>query len=193
MTAFCLSPTQLVLYGDDGYDSHVVRLLLEEKRLSYALAWLTDERPEALAELNPYGTLPILVGRELSLYEMNTIFEFLEERYGAHQLLPPTPQHRAMVRQLAWRLQHDWLRLARTLLTHSDSFDESMAKTAKKNLSDSLITLSPVFARQPYFMSDVFGWCDVLLAPLLWRLPAMGINLPTHLCKPLADYQRRLF
>lgn len=42
-------------------------------------------------------------------------------------------------------------------------------------------------------MSDVFGWCDVLLAPLLWRLPAMGINLPTHLCKPLADYQRRLF
>ncbi|WP_323842564.1 MULTISPECIES: glutathione S-transferase N-terminal domain-containing protein [unclassified Moraxella] len=188
-----LLPTQFILYGDDGYDSHVVRLLLEEKQLSYELALIQDERPEEIAELNPYGTLPILVGRDITLYELTVIFEYLEERHGAGKLLPITPKERANVRQLAWRLQSDWLRLGKILLTHSDSFDEQSALRAKKSLSDSLITLSPIFTKQEYFLSDEFGWCDVLLAPLLWRLPSMNIKLPSELCKPLIEYQKRLF
>ncbi|UNU73076.1 glutathione S-transferase N-terminal domain-containing protein [Moraxella nasovis] len=188
-----LLPTQFVLYGDDGYDSHVVRLLLEHKNLPYELALVTDDRPEEIAELNPYGTVPILVGRDLTLYEINTIFEYLEDRHGADKLLPATPKERAYVRQLAWRLQHDWLILARTLLTHPDSFDEPSAQQAKKTLSDSLVTLSPLFGQYEFFLSDSFGWCDVLLTPLLWRLPQMGIELPATLCRPLIEYQKRLF
>ncbi len=187
-----LLPTQFVLYADDGYDSHVVRLLLEEKRLSYELAFIESERPEELAELNPYSTLPILVGRDITLYELNTIFEYLEERHGAGKLLPTTPKERAVVRQLAWRLQNDWLKLAHTLLTHPDSFDATSAAHAKKTLSDSLITLSPLFTKHEYFLSDEFGWCDVLIAPLLYRLPQMGIDLPPALCRPLIDYKERL-
>lgn len=38
--------SQLILYADDGYDSHVVRLLLEEKKLAYYLSRLHSERPE---------------------------------------------------------------------------------------------------------------------------------------------------
>ncbi|MFL1732157.1 glutathione S-transferase N-terminal domain-containing protein [Moraxella oculi] len=188
-----LLPTQFILYGDDGYDSHAIRLLLEEKQLSYELAFIEDERPDELAELNPYGTLPILVGRDITLYEFNTIFEYLEERHGAGKLLPDTPKERAIIRQLAWRLQNDWLALGKVLLTHPDSFDEISASHAKKSLQDSLITLSPIFGKHDYFLSDHFGWCDVILAPLLWRLPSMGIELPTQLCKPLLQYQTRLF
>lgn len=188
-----LLPTQFLLYGDDGYDSHVVRLLLEEKQLSYELAFIEGERPEELIELNPYGALPILVNRDIVLYELNTIFEYLEERHGSGKLLPTTPKERAIVRQLAWRLQSDWLTLGRTLLTHPDSFNETDANHAKKSLSDSLITLSPIFAKHEYFLSDNFGWCDVLLAPLLWRLPQMNIHLPNTLCKALIEYQKRLF
>lgn len=188
-----LLPTQFILYGDDGYDSHVIRLLLEEKQLSYELALVKDERPDELVELNPYATLPILVGRDLKLYELNTIFEYLEERHGAGKLLPDTPKERAMVRQLAWRLQTDWLTLGRTLLTHPDSFNPQTALIAKKSLSDSLTTLSPIFVKHEYFLSESFGWCDVILAPLLWRLPSMGIELPSTLCKPLLAYQDRLF
>ena len=32
--------SQLILYADDGYNSHVVRLLLEEKKLAYYLSRL---------------------------------------------------------------------------------------------------------------------------------------------------------
>ena len=185
--------SQLILYADDGYDSHVVRLLLEEKKLAYYLSRLHSERPEDLTELNPYHTLPVLQQREIALYEINVIFEYLEERYHANKLLPETPQERAQFRQLAWRIQRDWLVLGKRLLMHPDSFNKAQAAMAKKQLSDSLITISPLFAHKPYFMADEFGWCDVLLAPLLWRLEEMGIELPRAISRPLFDYQKRIF
>ena len=185
--------SQLILYADDGYDSHVVRLLLEEKKLAYYLSRLHSERPEDLTELNPYHTLPVLQQREIALYEINVIFEYLEERYHANKLLPETPQERAQFRQLAWRIQRDWLVLGKRLLMHPDSFNKAQAAMAKKQLSDSLITLSPLFAHKPYFMADEFGWCDVLLSPLLWRLEEMGIELPRAISRPLFDYQKRVF
>ena len=185
--------SQLILYADDGYDSHVVRLLLEEKKLAYYLSRLHSERPEDLTELNPYHTLPVLQQREIALYEINVIFEYLEERYHANKLLPDTPQERAQFRQLAWRIQRDWLVLGKRLLMHPDSFNKAQAAMAKKQLSDSLITISPLFAHKPYFMADEFGWCDVLLAPLLWRLEEMGIELPRAISRPLFDYQKRVF
>ncbi|HAM61776.1 MAG: glutathione S-transferase N-terminal domain-containing protein [Psychrobacter sp.] len=185
--------SQLILYADDGYDSHVVRLLLEEKKLEYYLSRLHSERPEDLTELNPYHTLPVLQQRETALYEINVIFEYLEERYHANKLLPETPQERAQFRQLAWRIQRDWLVLGKRLLMHPDSFNKAQAALAKKQLADSLITLAPLFAHKPYFMADEFGWCDVLLAPLLWRLEEMQIELPRNISRPLLDYQERLF
>ncbi|WP_201555414.1 glutathione S-transferase N-terminal domain-containing protein [Psychrobacter sp. 72-O-c] len=185
--------SQLILYADDGYDSHVVRLLLEEKKLAYYLSRLHSERPEDLTELNPYHTLPVLQQRDIALYEINVIFEYIEERYHTNKLLPDTPQGRAQFRQLAWRIQRDWLVLGKRLLMHPDSFNKAQAAMAKKQLTDSLITLSPLFAHKPYFMADEFGWCDVLLAPLLWRLDEMGITLPPAISRPLLDYQTRLF
>ena len=185
--------SQLILYADDGYDSHVVRLLLEEKKLAYYLSRLHSERPEDLTELNPYHTLPVLQQREIALYEINVIFEYLEERYHANKLLPETPQERAQFRQLAWRIQRDWLALGKRLLMHPDSFNKVQAAMARKQLSDSLITISPLFAHKSYFMADEFGWCDVLLAPLLWRLEEMDIELPRAISRPLFDYQKRVF
>ena len=180
-----------MLYADDGYDSHVVKLLLAEKELSYEFGYFDDR--EELAELNPYSTLPIFVGRDIALYQTGVIFEFLEERYRAHRLLPISPIERARVRQLAWRLEHDWLSLGAILMTHPDNYDDIRAADAKARLSNSLITLSPLFARQEFFLSDTFGWCDVLLLPLLWRLPQIGIELPDPLCPALIDYSRRGF
>lgn len=188
-----LSLSQFVLYADDGIHSHIVRLLLEEKQLHYQLVLMENERSEELTELNPYRTLPVLVNRDVALYELNVIFEYLEERHQAPRLLPITPSERAKVRQLAWRLQHDWLSEAFILMTHPDSYDDKAAVNAKKSLSDSLVTLAPLFGHKSYFLSDEFGWCDALLLPLLYRLPLMHITLPAHLVRPLLEYQERLF
>lgn len=187
-----LLPTQYLLYGNDGYDSHIVQFLLEEKGLSYNFVF-TDETDNELAQLNPYKTLPILVGKEIALYEFLVIFEYLEERHQAVKLLPATPKERANIRTLAYRIDKDWLKLGKILLTHPDSFDANEAKLAQKTLSDTLTTIAPLFGKHPYFLSETPTICDILLAPFLWRLPQMGIHLSTHLCRPLIEYQKRLF
>ena len=40
-------------------------------------------KPEDLAEVNPYNSLPTLLDRDLALYEVNVIIEYLDERFSA--------------------------------------------------------------------------------------------------------------
>lgn len=188
-----IAKNHLLLYGDDGYDSHVVRYLLAIKGVNYTHSYLQSERPEDLTQLNPYATLPILVHGQFVFYELTVIFEYLEERHLHPRLLPQSAQQRANVRQLAWRIQKDWLALARQILLHPDSFDADQLDKAKKELTDSLVTLAPLFAHQPYFLSDSLGWCDVLLAPMLWQLKEHQLALPKALVRPLLAYEQRLF
>lgn len=185
----------MLLYADpDHHVSHQVRLALAEKQIAYQLIVVDARvRPEDLLDLNPYASLPTLIDRELRLYQNMVILEYLEERYHKHRLLPDHPASRAEFRQYAWRIQHDWLSLADTLLTHPDSLDIAAAQHARQQLRNSLISLAPLFAKRPFFMNDQFGLCDCLLAPMLWRLPEMQIELPSSLAAPLLAYCQRLF
>ncbi len=185
----------VLLYAHpDHHTSHQVRLALAEKQIPYRLVLVDPAlRPEDLLDLNPYATLPTLIDRELRLYQNGVILEYLEERYHRHRLLPDHPASRAEFRQYAWRIEQDWLSLADTLLTHSDSLDLKAAQQARHQLRNSLISLSPLFAKRPFFMNDQFGLCDCLLAPMLWRLPEMQIELPISLTAPLLAYCQRLF
>lgn len=184
----------LILYADDGYLSHQVRLVLHEKQLNFdELNIRQDEHCEDLADLNPYNTLPVLVYRDLILYQNMVIFEYLEDRYYQNKLLPETPNERAKYRQLIWRINHDWLTKADILLTHPDTLNIEQANKTRQNLTNSLITLSPLFSHQPFFLSDKMGLCDCLLASILYRLDEMQIQLPSALCRPILQYQQRIF
>jgi RNA polymerase-associated protein len=62
----------------------------------------------------------------------------------------------------------------------------------KKVLLESLVDLMPVFEDTPYFLSEEFSIIDCCIAPLLWRLPNLGIQLPP-LAKPIKRYMQRVF
>lgn len=189
-----LAPQQgIVLYShpDDHY-SHRIRLALAEKNVKYQLV-LVDKFSEDVADLNPYNQLPTLVERQVRLYESHVILEYLDERYRQTKLLPDTPAGRAEHRQYAWRIEQDWMKLADILLRHPDTLDEQAANQARQSLSQSLVSLSPLFSHFAFFMSEQFGYNDCILAPLLWRLPQMQIHLPSAHCKPLLAYCKRLF
>jgi RNA polymerase-associated protein len=182
----------LYSHSDDHY-CHRVRLALAEKNVKYQLIIVDDEPLEDVADLNPYNQLPTLVERQLRLYNSNIILEYIDERYRQNRLLPDAPHQRAEHRQYAWRIEQDWLKLADILLRHPDTLDAVAAEKARQSFSQSLINLSPLFAHFPYFMSEQFGLSDCILAPILWRLPQMGITLPPTHCKPLLAYCQRLF
>ena len=55
-------------------------------------------KPEDIGVMNPYGQVPILVERDLILYESNIINEYIDERFPHPQLMPGDPVERARVR-----------------------------------------------------------------------------------------------
>jgi len=177
--------------GRDHY-SHRVRIVLAEKGVTADLVDVDPkDKPEELAELNPYNSLPTLVDRDLALYESKVIMEYLDERFPHPPLLPVYPVARAHSRLWMYRLERDWAPLVDTIL---NSKSKETATKARKALKESLLAIAPIFAEMPYFMSEEFTIVDCCLAPILWRLQLLEIDLGKGAqAKPLVGYQKRLF
>ncbi|MES3040011.1 MAG: glutathione S-transferase N-terminal domain-containing protein [Pseudomonadota bacterium] len=183
----------MTFYSDaaDHY-SHRVRIVLAEKGVSVDVINVRDNnRPADLADLNPYNQLPVLVDRELSLYETKIMMEYLDERFPHPPLLPVYPVVRAQARLLAYRIERDWCVLVDAVLAGKGK--ELLIQKARKDLRDSLITISPIFQEKAFFMSDEFSLLDCMLAPILWRLPILGVELPEKACTPMLRYMDRIF
>ncbi len=175
--------------GKDHY-SHRVRIVLAEKGVAVDVVDCNESnRPEDLPQLNPYNCLPTLVDRELSLYEPNIMMEYLDERFPHPPLLPVYPVARAQSRLWMYRIERDWAPVINGVIYGKDAEQVK----AKKDLRDSLMTIAPIFSEKPFFMSDEFTLVDCVVAPILWRLPVFGIELPEKQCKGLYKYMDRLF
>ncbi|MCI3947006.1 stringent starvation protein A [Pseudomonas syringae] len=183
---------RLACYSDpaDHY-SHRVRIVLAEKGVSAEIIEVVAGRhPPQLIEVNPYGSVPTLVDRDLALYESTVVMEYLDERYPHPPLLPVYPVARANSRLLIHRIQRDWCGLVDLIL---DTRSKEPARVqARKELRESLAGVSPLFAEKAFFMSDELSLVDCCLLPILWRLPVLGIELPRP-AKPLLDYMERQF
>lgn len=179
----------MTLYSDaQSPYSHRVRMVLAEKNITVDIVdvdplQLTDD----VMDLNPYGTLPTLVDRDLALYESRIIMEYLDERFPHPPLLPVDPVSRASSRLFMYRVDRDWYSLMDIILEGGKP-----ATKARKDLRDSLTVTAPVFGSKPFFMSDDLTLVDCSIAPLLWRLPALEVELPAQ-AKAVNEYAARLF
>tara|TARA_B100000579_G_scaffold414829_1_gene408842 strand:+ start:990 stop:1622 length:633 start_codon:yes stop_codon:yes gene_type:complete len=171
---------------------HRVRIVLEEKGVSADLVESDSSNPPIeVREINPYGSLPTLIDRDLILYESKVIMEYLDERFPHPPLLPVYPVARAESRLFIYRIERDWSALVDSIF---NSRSENVVKKAVKELREGVLAISPIFSETPYFMSDEFTLVDCCLAPILWRLPHLGIDIkPTKQSKPLFEYMERLF
>ena len=170
--------------------SHRVRIVLAEKGVSVDVVNTTsNEKLEDLLELNPYGTVPTLVDRELVLYDANIIMEYLDERFPHPPLMPVYPVARAKSRLMIYRIDKEWSELVRKIETGKGD----VVQAACKELRNYLIKLAPVFGSSAYFLNEEFSLVDCCIAPILWRLPAWGITLPPDAAKPVLKYAERIF
>lgn len=144
--------------------------------------------PDEVMDFNPYGTVPTFVDRDLRLYESRIIMEYLDERFPHPPLLPVDPVSRANARLFMYRVDRDWYSLmGRILHGEGDAVEQ-----ARKELRESLIATAPVFAAHAFFMSEEFSLVDCCVAPLLWRLPVLGVELPKQ-ADPIRGYMKRIF
>ena len=179
--------------GNDHY-SQRVRLVLAEKGVAVEIIDVEPGNlPEDLAGLNPYNSLPTLVDRDLALYESTVIMEYLDERFPHPPLLPVYPVARAQSRLFVHRIQKDWCGYVDNIVAGRSK--ETVIDRSRKELKESLMAISPIFSfsDKPYFMSEEFTLVDCCVAPILWRLPVLGIELPPKHGKPIHDYMNRIF
>ena len=164
------------------------RIVLYEKGMDFQVIDVDlFAKPEDIAVINPYGKVPVLVERDLILYEPNIINEYIDERFPHPQLMPPDPIMRARARQLLHTFEHE-------LFAHLEAL-EANQKGVDKNrghVRDQLTQLAPIFTKQKFMLGDEFSMLDVAIAPLLWRLEHYGIELPKT-AAPLMKYAERIF
>jgi RNA polymerase-associated protein len=169
--------------------SHRTRMALAEKNISADVVFVDkDNLPEDLIDLNPYHTIPVLVDRDLVLYNDHIIMEYLDERYPHPPLMPVDPVSRARTRLMLYRIDRDWF----SVLDDIVSGDEKKAVKARKVIRDGLTVIAPIFAKKPFFMSDEVTLTDCCLTSLLWRLPFLGIELPSQ-AGAVNKYAERMF
>lgn len=171
---------------------HRVRIVLAEKGVTVDIVDVEEnDKPEDLAQLNPYNEVPTLVDRELTLYQANVIMEYLDERFPHPPLLPVYPVARAHSRQLIHRIERDWCGHVDAILAGAEK--EASLTKRRKELRESLIAVSPIFLEKPFFMNEEFTLVDCAVAPILWRLPVLGLDLPAKQCKAMLEYAERMF
>jgi len=169
--------------------SHRCRFVLYEKGMDFQVIDVDlYNKPEDIAVMNPYNRLPVLVERDLILYESNIINEYIDERFPHPQLMPADPVMRARARLMLFNMEVELFSQIDAL----ESGKEKPMEKARQHVTDRLIELSPVFTKQKYMLGDEFSMLDVAISPLLWRLDYYGVTLPKA-AAPLMKYSERLF
>ena len=184
----------MILYSDrDDHYSQRVRIVLAEKDITAEINEANlEETSDEILSISPYHKLPILVDRELAIHDPSVMMEYLDERFPHPPLLPVYPVARASSRTLMLRIDREWCPLVDTLILADQS--EKQLMKVREELLHEISSIAPTFKENKYFMSDEFTLVDCCFAPILWRLPSLGIKLPLnrHL-KPLIDYQNKVF
>ncbi len=167
------------------------RFVLFEKGMDFEIVDVDIfNKPEDLAVMNPYNQVPVLVERDLILYESNIINEYIDERFPHPQLMPGDPVLRARSRLFLYSFEKE-------LFSHVQVLEKADASTKEQNqarsaIAEQLTMVAPVFAKQKHMLGEEFSMVDVAIAPLLWRLDYYGIQLGKN-AAPLLKYAERIF
>ena len=184
----------MVLYsGTTCPFSQRCRLVLFEKGMDFEIRDVDlFNKPEDISTMNPYGQVPILVERELVLYESNIINEYIDERFPHPQLMPADPLMRARARLMLFNFEKELFIHVYTLENEKSRSAEKSHEKARNEIRDRLTTLAPLFLKNKYMLGEEFSMLDVAIAPLLWRLDHYGVEL-SKTAVPLMKYAERIF
>src|SRR6266705_1056452 len=113
------------------------RIVLYEKRMDFQIIDVDMyNKPEDIAVMNPYNRLPVLVERDLILYEANIINEYIDERFPHPQLMPADPVMRARARLFLFQFEVELFPTSRR------------SKTATRSSRTALASMLPTSSRR---------------------------------------------
>jgi RNA polymerase-associated protein len=185
----------MVLYsGTTCPFSQRCRFVLFEKGMDFEIRDVDlFNKPEDISVMNPYGQVPILVERDLILYESNIINEYIDERFPHPQLMPADPVMRARARLFLFNFERELFIYVHQLERREQVKEGAkLLEGARQQIRDRLTQLTPIFVKNKYMLGEDFSMLDVAIAPLLWRFDHYGIEMPKT-AAPLLRYAERIF
>jgi RNA polymerase-associated protein len=164
-------------------------MVMAAKGITYDLISVdTANPPEDLLMLAPhYHSVPTLVERDNAIYISNVISEYLDERYPHPALMPAEPIFRAMHRIAVRQVEQDWVPQVQAIMAGGKNVEP-----ARKRLKELILESLPFFKSNKFFFGNEMSLVDCAITPIIWRLPALGIQLPKD-AKCVEDYGLRIF
>ena len=188
MTTLANRRSAILLFSfPDCLHSHRTRLVIKEKEIAAELHEVDiNNLSEEIKIISPYNDFPTLVDRELILQNSRVIIEYLDERFPHPPLLPVDPVARAKFRLALHRIEHQWYP------EFNDSYKNgTLTDSFKEKIKNYFLEIVP-FISDKFFMSDDFGLVDCSLAPLLWRMKHLNVEIPENK-KIIEKYAERIF
>ncbi len=186
--------SSMVLFHDEtGHRSQKVRIIVQEKEISCDLESIDPYNiPKEILDVNPDGSLPLLIDRELSLYNSALIVEYLDERFPHPPLLPVYPVARAQTRLILDRLEKD---LSHHLdIIENENSPKAELNKSKNSLETNLKNSLILFGNSSFFNEDDFSILDAVVSPILLRLNFYGIKIPNSKASiGIKAYMERIF
>ncbi|MGH6644905.1 MAG: glutathione S-transferase N-terminal domain-containing protein, partial [Bradyrhizobium sp.] len=125
------------------------RNVLYEKGMDFQIIDVDlHNKPEDLAVMNPYNEVPVLVERDLILYESNIINEYIDDRFPHPQLMPADPVMRARARLMLFRFEEE-------MFVHVETLEKGLQRgvdKARAAIRDNLVQIAPVFTKQKHML-----------------------------------------
>lgn len=192
MTTTKLKHTLITLYTNGYYDpySHIVKIVLAEKGVEFEEKLIKDNI-KILPKLNPYCYTPVFVDKELTLYKVDIITEYIDERFPHPTLMPINPQLKAKTRLIIYRIDQEWFEVLNYIISVKYEFPETLNEY-KRQLIAAIEEAKILFKEMPYFLSETFSIIDCWMATLLWFLHEID---PTFLKRDssMYNYSRKIF
>jgi len=188
MTSLANRRSAILLFSlPDCLHSHRTRLVIKEKEISAELHEIDiNNISEEIKAISPYDDFPTLVDRDLILQNSRVIIEYLDERFPHPPLLPVDPVARAKFRLALDRIENEWY----------PEFDKAynngmLDNSFQDKIKSYFLEIVPLLNNN-FFMSTDFGLVDCSLAPLLWRIKCLGMEIKEN--KEIIDaYSERIF
>src|SRR3546814_14309313 len=86
------------------------------------------------------------------------------------------------------RLEHDWVPQVQAIQFGT----KQQSEVGRKRLKEPLTASVPLFKASKFFLNPEMSLADCAMAPIVWRLDALGVSLPKD-GTAIEDYGNRIF
>ena len=170
--------SSMTLYSRSDLFCHRTRFVLAEKGVTSDIIHLDyqEEPLEDFLQINPSGSVPTLVDRELILTQSGVIMEYLDERFPHPPLLPVYPVHRAKHRLMMHHIEQDWYAPLLNIMRSDDA--ELVSAEREVSKTDSPVSCH-CLKKVTFLWVMIFLWSIVVLRCFYGVYRIMASPLPT--------------